>query len=160
MGLDGLRGTPTPKNMANHLSPTAPLPTLRPDLLARLGANTAYDVAIVGGGATGLGVALDAASRGLRVVLVEAQDFAKGTSSRSTKLVHGGVRYLADLLRLFGNDTGLALAAYNAGENAVWRHGGKIPPYPETVAYVPRVLDFYRRLKSASLPTDPNFLPL
>ena len=74
--------------------------------------------------------------------------------------IQGGVRYLADLLRLFGNDTGLALAAYNAGENAVWRHGGKIPPYPETVAYVPRVLDFYRRLKSASLPTDPNFLPL
>ena len=54
-----------------------------------------YDLAVVGGGATGLGVALDAASRGLRVVLVEADDFAKGTSSRSTKLVHGGVRYLA-----------------------------------------------------------------
>jgi len=51
-----------------------------------------YDLAVVGGGATGLGVALDAAARGLRVVLVEADDFAKGTSSRSTKLVHGGVR--------------------------------------------------------------------
>ena len=50
---------------------------------------------MVGGGATGLGVALDAAARGLRVVLVESHDFAKGTSSRSTKLVHGGVRYLA-----------------------------------------------------------------
>lgn len=74
--------------------------------------------------------------------------------------IQGGVRYLADLLRLFGNDTGLALAAYNAGENAVWRHGGKIPPYPETVAYVPRVLDFYRRLKSAALRTDPNLRPL
>jgi glycerol-3-phosphate dehydrogenase len=64
-------------------------------LLARLSARPQYDVVVVGGGATGLGVALDAASRGLRVVLVEAQDFAKGTSSRSTKLVHGGVRYLA-----------------------------------------------------------------
>ncbi len=72
-----------------------PLPTQRPDLVARLAANSPYDVAVVGGGATGLGVALDAASRGLKVVLVEAQDFAKGTSSRSTKLVHGGVRYLA-----------------------------------------------------------------
>jgi glycerol-3-phosphate dehydrogenase len=51
-------------------------------------------MAVIGGGATGLGVALDAAARGLRVVLVEAHDFAKGTSSRSTKLVHGGVRYL------------------------------------------------------------------
>ena len=54
-----------------------------------------FDVAVIGGGATGLGVALDAAARGFSVVLLEADDFAKGTSSRSTKLVHGGVRYLA-----------------------------------------------------------------
>ncbi len=53
-----------------------------------------WDVAVVGGGATGVGVAVDAASRGLDVVLVEAHGFGKGTSSRSTKLVHGGVRYL------------------------------------------------------------------
>ncbi|HEX4032013.1 MAG TPA: FAD-dependent oxidoreductase [Terracidiphilus sp.] len=53
-----------------------------------------WDIAIVGGGATGAGVAVDAASRGLSVALVEAHDFGKGTSSRSTKLVHGGVRYL------------------------------------------------------------------
>jgi glycerol-3-phosphate dehydrogenase len=53
-----------------------------------------WDLAIIGGGATGMGVAVDAASRGLSVVLVEAHDFGKGTSSRSTKLVHGGVRYL------------------------------------------------------------------
>lgn len=53
-----------------------------------------FDVAIIGGGATGLGAAVDAASRGHSVVLVEQSDFAKGTSSRSTKLVHGGVRYL------------------------------------------------------------------
>jgi glycerol-3-phosphate dehydrogenase len=53
-----------------------------------------WDLAIVGGGATGMGVAVDAAARGLSVVLVEAYDFGKGTSSRSTKLVHGGVRYL------------------------------------------------------------------
>ncbi len=54
-----------------------------------------YDVAVIGGGATGLGVALDAAARGFTVLLVESHDFAKGTSSRATKLVHGGVRYLA-----------------------------------------------------------------
>lgn len=53
-----------------------------------------FDIAIIGGGATGLGAAVDAASRGHSVVLVEQSDFAKGTSSRSTKLVHGGVRYL------------------------------------------------------------------
>jgi len=53
-----------------------------------------FDVLIIGGGATGAGAALDAATRGLRVALVEGEDFASGTSSRSTKLVHGGVRYL------------------------------------------------------------------
>ncbi len=53
-----------------------------------------YDIIIVGGGATGLGTAVDAAARGYRTLLVEQSDFAKGTSSRSTKLVHGGVRYL------------------------------------------------------------------
>lgn len=56
--------------------------------------NKAFDVIIVGGGATGLGAALDAVSRGYSTLLVEQADFAKGTSSRSTKLVHGGVRYL------------------------------------------------------------------
>ncbi|RZJ09371.1 MAG: glycerol-3-phosphate dehydrogenase/oxidase [Haliea sp.] len=67
----------------------------RSQLLAELDRSLTYDVAIVGGGATGLGVALDAAARGFKVVLVESHDFAKGTSSRATKLVHGGVRYLA-----------------------------------------------------------------
>lgn len=72
-----------------------PLPTQRADLIERLKAPHTYDIAIIGGGATGLGVALDAAARGFSVVLVESHDFAKGTSSRATKLVHGGVRYLA-----------------------------------------------------------------
>ncbi|MDX6460256.1 MAG: glycerol-3-phosphate dehydrogenase, partial [Acidobacteriaceae bacterium] len=53
-----------------------------------------WDVVVIGGGATGAGVAVDAASRGFAVLLLEREDFAKGTSSRSTKLVHGGVRYL------------------------------------------------------------------
>lgn len=53
-----------------------------------------FDLLVVGGGATGTGVALDAASRGLKVALVERGDFGSGTSSKSTKLVHGGVRYL------------------------------------------------------------------
>lgn len=72
-----------------------PLATQRQQLLAQLAQPRPYDLAVVGGGATGLGVALDAAARGLSVVLVESHDFAKGTSSRATKLVHGGVRYLA-----------------------------------------------------------------
>jgi glycerol-3-phosphate dehydrogenase len=53
-----------------------------------------WDFLVIGGGATGLGVAVDASARGYRTLLVEQHDFAKGTSSRSTKLVHGGVRYL------------------------------------------------------------------
>jgi glycerol-3-phosphate dehydrogenase len=72
-----------------------PARTYRPELLERLTRIEAADILVIGGGATGLGVALDAAVRGLSVVLVEAEDFAKGTSSRATKLVHGGVRYLA-----------------------------------------------------------------
>lgn len=74
---------------------TQALLTRREELIARLAEARHYDIAIIGGGATGLGVALDAAARGFSVVLVESHDFAKGTSSRATKLVHGGVRYLA-----------------------------------------------------------------
>jgi glycerol-3-phosphate dehydrogenase len=65
----------------------------RNDNIARLGDGT-FDVVVVGGGITGAGVALDAASRGLSVALVERDDFASGTSSKSSKLVHGGLRYL------------------------------------------------------------------
>jgi len=67
----------------------------RAELLQSLTGQAVFDLAVVGGGATGLGVALDAALRGFSVVLLESQDFAGGTSSRSTKLLHGGVRYLA-----------------------------------------------------------------
>jgi len=67
----------------------------REEMLAAVRDRTApWDLIVIGGGATGLGTAVDAASRGYDVVLFEQSDFAKGTSSRSTKLVHGGVRYL------------------------------------------------------------------
>src|SRR3954471_9978421 len=56
-----------------------------------------FDVLVIGGGITGAGIILDAASRGMKTALVEMQDFAAGTSSRSTKLVHGGLRYLKQL---------------------------------------------------------------
>ena len=77
-------------NATDHL-----LTTDRGALIQQLSVPKVYDLAVIGGGATGLGVALDAAARGFAVVLVESHDFAKGTSSRATKLVHGGVRYLA-----------------------------------------------------------------
>ncbi|MGB1707972.1 MAG: FAD-dependent oxidoreductase [Rubripirellula sp.] len=67
----------------------------RQDVLNRVHANHgSWDIVVIGGGATGVAIAMDAAIRGLSVVLVEQSDFGKGTSSRSTKLVHGGVRYL------------------------------------------------------------------
>ncbi len=67
----------------------------RTSLIQQLRQRQQWDIVIIGGGATGLGTAVDAASRGYSTLLLEQHDFAKGTSSRSTKLVHGGVRYLA-----------------------------------------------------------------
>ena len=79
------------------LSSTTPLnPSARAEALAAL-ANTELDVLVIGAGVTGSGCALDAVTRGLRVGLVEARDYAAGTSSRSTKLFHGGLRYLEQL---------------------------------------------------------------
>ena len=77
-------------------------------------ASVVWDIIVIGGGATGLGVAMDAAQRGFRTLLLEQSDFAKGTSSRSTKLVHGGVRYLAQgdvgLVKEALHERGLLLA--------------------------------------------------
>jgi glycerol-3-phosphate dehydrogenase len=66
----------------------------RAEQIQTLQSGEEYDVLIIGGGATGAGCALDSCTRGLKTALVEASDFASGTSSRSTKLIHGGVRYL------------------------------------------------------------------
>jgi soluble lytic murein transglycosylase-like protein len=63
------------------------------------------------------------------------------------KNIKAGAQYLADLMQMFDGDVRLALAGYNAGENSVVRHGNRIPPYPETLAYVPRVLNTYDRLR-------------
>ena len=84
----------------------------RTDLLSRLDdADKVWDIVVIGGGATGLGCAVDAAARGYNVALFEREDFAKCTSSRSTKLVHGGVRYLqkleVDLVREALHERGL-----------------------------------------------------
>ncbi len=62
--------------------------------------------------------------------------------------IHGGVRYLRDLLAMFNGDMRLALAGYNAGENAVIRAGNRVPPYAETQNYVPKVIDLYHRFRT------------
>ena len=84
---------------------------VRADNIGRL-KNEVYDICIIGGGATGSACALDAASRGLKVALVERYDFSSGTSSRSTKLLHGGVRYLKDAF--FNLDFGQLKLVYEA----------------------------------------------
>lgn len=84
----------TVKRKIADLSAVVPSRVLQESVLSGATPANPFDILVVGGGATGSGVALDAATRGLRVGLVEREDFSSGTSSRSTKLVHGGVRYL------------------------------------------------------------------
>ena len=67
----------------------------RETLVKQIEENSEWDVIVIGGGASGLGVALDSVTRGYKTLLLEQVDFSKGTSSKSTKLLHGGVRYLA-----------------------------------------------------------------
>ncbi len=111
-------------------APTPIQPPSRAALLASLEREPRWDVIVIGGGATGLGTAVDAASRGYRTLLVEAADFAKGTSSKATKLVHGGVRYLAQgnisLVREALHERGLL--ARNA-PHLVWPLGFVVPAY-------------------------------
>ncbi len=64
--------------------------------------------------------------------------------------ISGGARYLRDLIQMFNNDVQLAVAAYNAGENAVVKYGRRIPPYSETMTYVPRVMSYYRRYRTTT----------
>ncbi len=64
--------------------------------------------------------------------------------------IHGGAQYLRDLLRMFNNNLHLTIAAYNAGEDAVMKYGNRIPPYRETLAYVPKVMKFYKRYSTVS----------
>ena len=91
---------------------------------AQLEAQT-FDLAVIGGGITGAGIARDAALRGLSVALLEAQDYASGTSSRSSKMIHGGLRYLAQ-----GD---VALVRESASERQVLRriapHLARITPF-------------------------------
>src|SRR3954454_6685149 len=95
----------------------------RTDAVATLQAEP-FDVLVIGGGITGAGVALDAATRGYSVALVERGDFAIGTSSRSSKLVHGGLRYLQNL------DLGLVREAVLARQINAALASPLVPPLP------------------------------
>jgi soluble lytic murein transglycosylase-like protein len=89
-----------------------------------------------------------AGARGLMQLMpATAQRYGVQNIMDPQENIHGGVKYLRDLLAMFSGNMELAVAAYNAGENAVIRHGHKIPPYAETVNYVPKVLGFYNKFR-------------
>ncbi len=77
-----------------------------------------------------------------------AKRYAVADAFNPAENIRGGTRYLRDLLTLFNDNLELAVAAYNAGENAVLRHGNRIPPYRETQAYVPKVLRLYQQYRA------------
>lgn len=102
----------------------------------------AFDVLIIGGGATGAGIALDAQTRGLKVALVEQGDFSHGTSSRSTKLVHGGVRYLEQAVMH------LDRSQFRLVREALRERKVLSQIAPHLVTWLPLLIPMYRRLEA------------
>ena len=97
---------------------------------------------------------------GLMQVLPEtALRYGIGNIAVPDNNIRAGVSYLHDLLAMFDGNLSLVLAAYNAGENAVIRHGNRIPPYPETRNYVPRVLKKYKELRGVGLDKTDTLAP-
>jgi soluble lytic murein transglycosylase-like protein len=90
-----------------------------------------------------------AGARGLMQLMpATAERYGVRNIMDPTENIQGGVKYLRDLLQMFQGNMELAVAAYNAGENAVIKYGHRIPPYAETVNYVPKVLGFYRKFQT------------
>jgi len=116
--------------------PTQPLPS-RAEQLQSLGTDQ-FDVLVIGGGATGAGCALDAASRGLKTALVELDDFSSGTSSRSTKLIHGGVRYLQKAIM------NLDVEQYKMVEEALHERANLLEIAPHLSFPLPIMLPVYK----------------
>ena len=121
---------------AGRTRPTAPLPT-RADQLASLRSEH-FDVLVIGGGATGSGCALDSATRGLKTAMVELDDFSSGTSSRSTKLIHGGVRYLQKAIM------GLDYEQYKMVKEALHERANLLEIAPHLSFPLPIMLPVYR----------------
>lgn len=82
----------------------------------------------------------------MQLMPATASRFGVNNSNDPAQNIEGGAKYLRELLTLFNNDVSLAVAAYNAGEQAVIKYGNRIPPYKETQAYVPKVLKIYKAL--------------
>lgn len=116
---------------------TRSLPT-RCELLKSLKETPEFDILVIGGGATGCGVALDAATRGLNTALLEMDDFASGTSSRSTKLIHGGVRYLQKAILRFDREQ------YRMVKDALQERANLLHIAPHLASSLPIMLPLYR----------------
>jgi len=129
------------KRYAEHISSAAKRYGLSTALLhAVITAESWYDAqAVSRAGAVGL----------MQLMPATAERYGVHDRTDPTSNIDGGSRYLRDLLVMFKNDMKLAVAAYNAGENAVIRYGYRIPPYAETQDYVRKVLDFYRQYAAA-----------
>ena len=110
----------------------------RQEALEQLRDGTTFDLLIVGGGATGCGIAVDAASRGLKVALLERNDFAEGTSCRSTKLVHGGVRYLEKAVKRLDKEQ------YDLVKEGLHERGILLKNAPHLAHPLPFVTPLYR----------------
>lgn len=115
-----------------------PAPPSRSQLISNLKTTPEYDVLIIGGGATGSGAAVDAATRGLKVALLERNDFASGTSSKSTKMAHGGVRYLEKAFwQLSKAQLDLVIEALN-------ERGNMFKAAPHLVTVLPILIPVYK----------------
>ena len=127
---------------ARHIRAAAKANNLEPALLhAVISAESGYNpFARSPKGATGL----------MQLMPETARRYGAKNLLDPAQKIRAGARYLRDLMNLFNNDLHLALAAYNAGENAVIRHGRRIPPYAETMTYVPRVITYYRHYRTRS----------
>jgi len=130
------RSKRTGSTTSHRTRPTAPLPT-RAAQLASLRSEQ-FDVLVIGGGATGSGCSLDAATRGLKTAMVELDDFSSGTSSRSTKLIHGGVRYLQKAIM------GLDYEQYKMVKEALHERANLLDIAPHLSFPLPIMLPVYR----------------
>ncbi|CAF4666730.1 unnamed protein product, partial [Rotaria magnacalcarata] len=133
------------KNKVNAASPAFHIPEIWKDdfpsrevQIDKMSKEPEYDIIVIGGGATGCGVAVDAASRGLKVALVEKYDFSSGTSSRSTKLLHGGVRYLQKAIMQFDREQ------YHMVKEALCERGNLLKIAPHLSGPLPIMLPVYK----------------
>ena len=130
-----LKYTPTVDNAAERYQLSKSL------LHAVITAESAYDPTAVSiAGAVGL----------MQLMPETAQRYGVKDRRDPYENIHGGSRYLRDLLNLFNNDMTLALAAYNAGENTVIKYGNRVPPFPETRSYVKKVISYYKEYSKKS----------